>query len=99
MTVVFQMSGDANRAVLLASTLSSFFKHNTYPLTKIVAIHDGQTNAQLEKVISEYPNITWIITNFNVGQLAALDQAFKYIDTEYYFQSEEDWEFLRPGFI
>ena len=61
----------------------------------MVAIHDGSPNDKLEKVISKYPNITWVISNINVGQLTALDQAFKYIDTDYYFKLEEDWQFIR----
>jgi len=38
-------------------------------------------------LIKIYPNITWIITNLKVEQLSAIDQAYKYIDTEYYFHS------------
>ena len=95
-TVIFQTSG---RSQMLASTLASFFKFNTYPLKKIVAIHDGKTYDELDKLIKLYSNITWIITNINVGQLAALDQIYKYIDTDYYFHSEEDWEYVRSGFI
>ena len=95
-TVIFQTSG---RSKILASTLASFFKFNTYPLKRVVAIHDGKTYDELDKLIKDYPNITWIITNINVGQIAALDQIYKYIDTDYYFHSEEDWEYLKSGFI
>ena len=50
-------------------------------------------------MIKNYPNITWIITNIKIGQASALDQAYKHIETEYFFSSEDDWEYLRPGFI
>lgn len=66
---------------MLKSTLLSFFKFNTYPLKKIVAIYDGKMSPSLEEVVKTYPNITWIMTNVKVGQLAAVDQAYKYIDT------------------
>lgn len=38
MTAIFQTSG---RTDMLASTLYTFFKYNTYPLKKVMAIHDG----------------------------------------------------------
>lgn len=84
---------------MLMSTLESFFKYNTYPLHKIYAIHDGQPSDELMKVIDRYPNITWIVSNLKLGQLTAVDLVFRFVDTEYYFHSEDDWEYLRPGFI
>lgn len=51
------------------------------------------------KIVQHYPNITWIISNIKVGQVSGVDQAYKHIDTDYYFHSEDDWEYLRPGFI
>ena len=66
---------------MLKLTLLSFFKFNTYPLKKIVAVCDGEMSPSWEEVIKTYPNITWIITNVKVGQIAAIDQAYKYIDT------------------
>lgn len=50
-------------------------------------------------IIEDYPNITWIISNIRVGQVTGVDQAYKYIETDYYFHWEDDWEYLRPGFI
>ena len=96
LTVIIQ---SANRPENLKSTLSTFFKYNTYPLKKIVAINDGPMDEEFEKVVKQYPNITWIMTNMRVGQIAAIDQAYKHIDTEYYFHTEDDWDYLRPGFI
>lgn len=43
--------------------------------------------------------MTWVITNINVGQLETLDQIYKYIDTDYFFFSEDDFQYFRPGFI
>jgi hypothetical protein len=47
----------------------------------------------------KFPNITWISTNLKVGQLFAIDIAYKFVKTEYYFHSEEDYEYILPGFI
>lgn len=76
---------------MLSQTLASFFKYNTYPLSKIVAIHDGESNQNLLEIIDRYPNITWIIANIQIGQLSAIDQAYKHIETDYFFHTEDDW--------
>lgn len=34
-----------------------------------------------------------------IGQLAAIDVAYKFIETEYYFHTEDDWRYIRSGFI
>lgn len=78
MTVVFLTSG---RYDYLSRVLASFFKYNTYPVTKMFIGHDGKDNRRLQRLMDTYKNITWIITNIKVGQLEALDQTFKYIDT------------------
>ena len=36
---------------------------------------------KLDSVMSKYTNITWIITNEKVGQLAAADIAYSFIRT------------------
>lgn len=56
-------------------------------------------NDAIEKLSKVYKNITWILTLENVGQLAAIDVAYKFIETEYYLHLEDDWVFLKPGYI
>lgn len=46
-----------------------------------------------------YQNITWIMTDIKVGQLLAIDLAYQFVSTKYYFHAQDDFEFLRPGFI
>lgn len=84
MTAVFTTSG---RADLLSSTLQTFFQYNSYPLVKVIVTHDGNLYKGLEDLIKVYPNITWLISNMKVGQMTAIDQAYKLIETEYYFHS------------
>ena len=83
---------------LLRRTLSSFFKFNTYPLYDIIVIEDGR--------LYDIPNdllldnrISFIATCHRVGQIKAIDQAYKHVNTEYIFHCEDDWEFFAPGFI
>ena len=68
-------------------------------MKKVVIINDGPRYPELDQLIKVYPNVTWIITNIKVGQMEAIDQAFKHIETEYYFFSEDDLEYLKEGFI
>ncbi len=60
---------------------------NTYSLKKVIIIHDGIPFAALNKIIEVYKNVTWIITNQAIGQFAAIDVAYKFIETEYYFHT------------
>ena len=34
-----------------------------------------------------------------IGQIKSIDKAYKEVKTEYVFHCEDDWEFLREGFI
>ncbi|MDO5088561.1 MAG: glycosyltransferase, partial [Leptotrichiaceae bacterium] len=86
-------------------TLDSFFEKNTYPIKKIVITEDSTEGKKLKKLISRYenkkyiPEIHLIINEKREGQLKSIDKAYKEVDTEYIFHCEDDWEFLRKGFI
>jgi hypothetical protein len=95
-TAVFTTSG---RVDFLDKTLKSFFRFNTYPLKKIIVIHDGRLTKGITQMMTLYRNITFVVTGRNIGQLAAIDHAYQMIATPYFFHSEDDWEFLLPGFV
>ena len=86
---------------LLEKTLDSFFKYNTYPIKKIVITEDSTEGSKLQKLVSKYKgeNFKLIINETRLGQIKSIDKAYKEIDTEYVFHCEDDWEFLREGFI
>lgn len=66
---------------MLGGTLVSFFTQNSYPLSKMIVIYDGKPTEYTYQMISTYRNITWIISNIRLGQLAAVDQVYRHIDT------------------
>jgi hypothetical protein len=35
----------------------------------------------------------------NIGQIKSIDKAYSYVETEYIFHCEDDWEFYNGGFI
>ncbi|MBA2293222.1 MAG: glycosyltransferase [Gemmatimonadales bacterium] len=88
------------RQDLLARTLDSFFEHNTAAIREVVVIEDGDggRNDTLRTRWSDRP-IRWLATGARVGQIAAIDQAYRVVDAEYIFHCEDDWEFYAPGFI
>jgi hypothetical protein len=43
--------------------------------------------------------IRWLATGKRIGQMAAIDLAYNFVETEYIFHCEDDWEFYAPGFI
>jgi len=83
---------------LLRITLGSFFKHNTYPVKEFYIYEDsGLTVPQDLK--DDYPFIKFIETIEQTGQILALDYLWHLVKTQYAFHMEDDWEFLKPGFI
>lgn len=81
-----------SRPDLLKRTLDSFYKYNTYPISKVIIIEDG---------IGTTPDIQNIVylNSEHRGQVPSIDLAYSYVDTPYIFHCEDDWEFYDYGFI
>jgi hypothetical protein len=89
-----------DRADLLEKTLDSFFKMNTYPLKRFIIIDDGMNFGCNDFVKEKYDfPIELIYNNPKLFQIKSIDYAYSLVDTEYIFHMEEDWNFLKPGFI
>jgi len=89
-----------NRADLLERTLDSFFQMNTYPLARFIIIDDGMNFGCNDEVIKKYDfPIEVIYNNPKLFQIKSIDKAYGMVETPYIFHMEEDWEFLKPGFI
>lgn len=99
-TAVFTSCG---RFSLLQKTLHSFIEFNTYPIEKILIIENSgikESTDILEQMVSKYDeNFQIIINETNIGQVSSIDKAYSFVDTEYIFHSEDDWEFFDHGFI
>ena len=83
---------------LLAITLESFFEHNTYPLADFITYEDSCLPIPQELKL-KYPQIKWIESPEQAGQIAALDILWSRVNKQYAFTMEDDWKFLKPGFI
>jgi len=85
---------------LLAETLSSFFALNTHPETRMIVVEDGDQDPDdsVKALFSDRP-IEWINTGGRCGQIRAIDLAYGRVETPYIFHMEDDWIYVRPGFI
>ena len=87
------------RPDLLERTLNSFFKYNTYPIERYKIIDDSTHPELFEELIEKYPEIEWIFNTERLGQSASIDILYDDIYTPWIFHCEDDWEFLKEGFI
>jgi len=84
---------------LLEETLWSFFAQNTAPIARYLLIEDSG-DAAVRKVATSFPlPIDVVVNQPSLGQIASIDKAYATVNTPYVFHCEDDWRFLRPGFI
>jgi hypothetical protein len=92
-----------NRPNLLNTTLTTFFKYNTYKqIKKVIIVEDSGINGCIDECVILIPgNIEHqiIYNTVNIGQIKSIDIAYSYVQTEYIFHCEDDWEFYDHGFI
>jgi hypothetical protein len=89
-----------NRPQYLARTLDSFVRHNTYPLARAVIVEDSGLAGINDFARSRLRcDVDLVYNARNVGQMESIDRAYARVDTRYVFHCEEDWEFVRPGFV
>jgi hypothetical protein len=92
-----------NRPSLLSSTLLSLFTYNTYnKIEKLIIIDDSGIKGCIDECLSHIPetiNSVIIYNESNIGQILSIDIAYSYVESEYIFHCEDDWEFYRSGFI
>ncbi|MDL2209181.1 hypothetical protein LJC26_00030 [Desulfovibrio sp. OttesenSCG-928-O18] len=98
-TVVITSS---NRHDLLERTLDSFVACNTYEgVKRVLIMEDSYFYPHFVDDNAKYAayDISVLLTRPRLGQLLGIDVAYKYVDTEYIFHMEDDWEFYAKGFI
>ena len=99
-TAVFTSCG---RWSLLEQTLNSFANTNTYPIAECIII-DNSTILDAENIIKkltkDYPlPVNILINETNIGQVASIDRAYSFINTDYIFHSEDDWLYSGNNYI
>ena len=88
-----------DRLDLLKITIDSFNKFNTYPIKEFIIVDDSG-NADTHYALKEmYPDYTLILEPQNRGLIQCIDDAYSRVKTPYIFHCEDDWKFIRGGFI
>jgi len=84
---------------LFTQTLDSFFKLNTYPYVAF-HVHNDSVKAIPKEIKERYKdkNITWH-EGTKRGLSAAWDYLVALVETEYFFNLEDDWLFYEGGNI
>ena len=85
-----------NRFDLLRRTLDSFFRFNTYGIDAFYVYEDSDKDFPYK---SDYPFVRWMGGDGRVGQIEAIDRLYEKVESDYIFHCEDDWEFMRGGFI
>jgi hypothetical protein len=84
---------------LLEQTLASFLSCNTAPICRHVLVEDSG-DRQVNDVLSRFAVPFEVMLNDPpLGQIAAIDRAYRTVTTPYIFHCEDDWRFFRPNFI
>lgn len=100
-TAIFTSCG---RFDLLEKTLISFYKYNDVPLERCIII-DNSALPTVEQSITElvdrnnFDSVYMLINEKNIGQVASIDTAYSFVETDYIFHCEDDWEFFDTGFM
>lgn len=88
-----------NRLDLLKTTINSFNKFNTYPVKEIIIIEDSGIPSVHEHVKKEYSKYKLILNTANIGLVESIDKAYAEVTTPYVFHTEDDFLYLKYGFI
>ena len=86
------------RLDLLKKTVDSFLKFNTYPITEFILVDDSGDTDIHDSIRAMYPDWTLVFESHR-GQIVCIDDAYSRVKTPYIFHCEDDWEFIRGGFI
>jgi hypothetical protein len=88
-----------NRFDLLCRTIDSFNQANTYPVKEIIIIDDSGNKAMHAKIRARYSHHHLILNKSNIGLVESIDKAYPLVTTPYIFHSEDDFDYMKPGFI
>ena len=84
---------------LLAETMLTFCERNTAPIARYLIVEDSG-DASVRSVLGGLPvAIEFLVNDPPLGQMASIDRAYATVDTPFVFHCEDDWRFLRGGFV
>lgn len=92
-----------NRLDLTIKTIDSLMKFN-YNIRKSYLLLDCFNDTFADTLVSLYPTIHFLTprtkrSDKNLRHMDNIQQLFEMVSTRWWFHCEDDWEFLRPGFV
>jgi hypothetical protein len=90
-----------DRHDLLRETLESFIEMADQKPAKTIIIEDSAKPmpAWIDGMRAALGGILWIPNGKRIGQLFSIDEAYSHVETSWIFHCEDDWKFVRTGFI
>ena len=85
-----------NRFDLLTQCVCSLEK---YFKGEIIIIEDSANAEMKEKVIAQFSHHTLVFNQENLGLIKSIDKAYSMVKTPFVFHTEDDYVFLKDGFI
>jgi hypothetical protein len=99
MTGISFVLTSCGRFDLLEQTLNSFFRQNSCSIAQFILVEDSG-NAGVIDLLRMYPvEFEVIINSEKRGQIASIDSAYRRVTQPLIFHCEDDWQFIRSGFI
>ena len=95
----------AKRKEIFLKTIQSFLKFNTYPIEKFIITEDSPCATSLDHIIELLTKnrlieeVVLVDDGENRGQVYRIDQGYSLVESDFIFHCEEDWEFVKLGFI
>ena len=95
---------DGRKDVFL-KTIQSFLKFNTHPIEKFIITEDSPCAVSLDHIMALLTKnrlieeVILIDDGKNRGQVYRIDQGYSLVGSDFIFRCEEDWEFVKSGFI
>jgi hypothetical protein len=88
------------RPELLEHTLGSFFRWEDSQRISRFILHEDSNDSRVHALVKHrYPQFEIMGGMESVGLNVAIDRLYAVVDTPYVFHCEDDWEFLREGFL
>lgn len=87
-----------NRFDLLDKTLLSFFRYADVKPQRVIISEDSGIEIP-DRIIALLPPESIILNNQRRGQIASIDSCISFVEQDYFFHLEDDWQFYRTGFI
>ena len=87
------------RLDLLDRTISSFRVMNTHPIERWIMVEDSGNHEIHAELQRRYPEFEILFNEERLGPIKSLHRLYATIETPWIMHCEDDWEFVRPGFI